>query len=318
MIRLSVVEHVQDRRPEMFGPIDWSEFADLMAQQSQEVAEPSTKAMQLCISPAIYPSGSYRSKAAATGWNWFAADIDNKAGNRPGATIYEIADVMDAFASPYLIYTTASHQPEAQCFRLMFPLDRVIDAHEFDAVWRSFAIGFGCFDEQTKDISRLFIAPRAWVGRSNQLLHRMAGRPMRVDDIVAAYPAPVEPRIDPGLMEIARASRHDGRRADNLADLDSSPVVPTNAVEAALTGAPGGRMFRFLCSVACSAHRKGYALDAYDLRQIGAEMAMRMGRRDNGDLARDVRNALAFADRQVIDRRADQLGSLRKALTGRC
>ena len=88
MIRLSVVEHVQDRRPEMFGPIDWSEFAELLAQQGQEVAEPSTKAMQLCISPAIYPSGSYRSKAAATGWDWFAADIDNKAGNRPGATMW--------------------------------------------------------------------------------------------------------------------------------------------------------------------------------------------------------------------------------------
>lgn len=302
----------------MFGPIDWSEFADLMAQQSHEVADPSTKAMQLCISPAIYPSGSYRSKSAATGWDWFAADIDNKAGNRPGATIDEIADVMDAFDSPYLIYTTASHQPDAQCFRLMFPLDRVIDSHEFDAVWRSFALGFGCFDEQTKDISRLFIAPRAWVGRSNQLLRRMTGRPMRVDDIVAAYPALVEPTIDPGLREIARASLHDGRHADNLTDLDHSPVVQTRAVEAALTGAPGGRMFRFLCSVACSAQRKGYVLDAYDLRQIGAQMAMHMGRRDNGDLARDVRNALAFADRQVIDRRVGQLGSLRRALTGRC
>ena len=233
------------------------------------------------------------------------------------ATIDEIVDVMDAFASPYLIYTTASHQPEAQCFRLMFPLDRVIDADEFDAVWRSFALGFGCFDEQTKDISRLFIAPRAWVGRSNRLLRRMVGRPMCVDDIVAAYPAPIEPMIDPGLMEIARASRHDGRHAVNLTDLDSSPVVPTHAVEAALTGAPGGRMFRFLCSVACSAQRKGYALDAYDLRQIGAEMAMRMGRRDNSDLARDVRNALAFADRQVIDRQANRLGRLQMALTGR-
>jgi len=317
MIRVSVVEHVQDRRPEMFGPIDWSEFADLMAQQSQEVAEPSTKAMQLCISPAIYPSGSYRSKAAATGWNWFAADIDNKAGNRPGATINEIADVMDAFASPYLIYTTASHQPEAQCFRLMFPLDRMIDAHEFDAVWRSFAIGFGCFDEQTKDISRLFIAPRAWTGRKNQFLHRANGRPVCVDDIVEAYPASIEPKVDLGLMEIAGASRQAGRYADNLTDLDSSPIVPTRAVEAALMGAPGGRMFRFLCSVACSARRKGYALDAYELRLIAAQMAMRMGRRDNSDLSRDIRNALAFADMRVIERQANRLCRLQKVLTGR-
>jgi len=317
MIRLSIVECVQDRRPEMFGPIDWSEFADLMAQQGQEVTQPSAKARQLCLSPAIYPTGSYRSKAAVTGWDWFSADIDNKEGNRPGATVDEIADVMEAFDSPYVIYTTASHQPEAHCFRLMFPLDRMIKAVEFETVWRSFALGFGCFDEQTKDISRLFIAPRGWVGRANRFLCRTEGRPIRVDDIVAAYPAPVEEAIDPALLTLAREMTHGSRSSDSLTDLDNSPIITDRAIDDALTKSTGGRMFRFLCSVACVARRKGYGLDAHDLGLIGAQMATRLGPRDNSDLSRDVRNALRFADRAALEQVAYQLGSFQAALTGR-
>jgi hypothetical protein len=273
--------------------------------------------MELCVSPAIYPIPSIRSKAAATGWNWFAADIDNKTGNRPESTIDEIAAVMDKRGSPYLIYTTASHRPEAQCFRLMFPLDRLIEANEFESVWLSFALGFGCFDEQTKDISRLFIAPRSWNGRSNRLLRCDTGTPICVNAIVNAFPAPSRRETSPVLAKIARNARCLGRPADNLTDLDTSPIVRQHAVDAALMGAPGGRMFRFLCSVACSARRKGYDLDAYELQQIGSQMAMRLGRRDNSDLSRDVRNALAFADRQIVEQRADRLGRLHAALTGR-
>jgi hypothetical protein len=301
----------------MFGPLDWVAFGDLMAQQAKVSADSATKADQLCISPAIYAAGSYRSKAAAMGWDWFAADIDNKAGNRPGATIDEIVDVMDALGSPYLIYTTASHQPEAQCFRLMFPLDRMIQASEFDSVWRSFAIRFGCFDEQTKDISRLFIAPRSWHGRASRFLRCANGTPVCVDEIVRASPAPVEAEIDPVLTVIAQEELRGRRIVDNLTDLATSPVVPRRAVDTALTASPGGRMFRFLCSVACSARRKGYILDTHELKQIGMQLAMLLGKRDNSDLARDVRNALAFADCQIIAQRADQLGRLRQALTGR-
>ena len=76
-------------------------------------------------------------------------------------------------------------------------------------------------------------------------------------------------------------------------------------------------MFRFLCSVACSARRQGYALDEYDLRIIGAEMASRMGRRANGDLAHDVHNAFRYADRTAIEGRVNQLGRLHAALNGK-
>ena len=303
----------------MFGEIEWAVFVDLMREQSKVVAEPTRhgKERSLCVSPAIYLDGATRAKDAVAGWDWFSADIDNKEGNRPGAMIEDIVDAMTAFDSPFIIYTTASHQPEAQCFRLMFPLDRTVVAGEFDSVWRSFASGFGCFDEQTKDISRLFIAPRSWEGRDNRFLSRTDGRPICVDSIVAAYPAPVEMRIDPTFLAMAREIGQRHRHSDDLTDLNNSPIISRRAVETAIAGAHGGRMFRFLCSVACSARQQGYALDEYDLRIIGAEMASRMGRRANGDLDHDVHNAIRYADRTAVEGRAHQLGRLHAALNGK-
>ena len=321
MIRLSTVDSVTDRRPLMFGEIKWAAFVDLMREQSEIAAEPTKlgKEGTLCVSPAIYSHAAYRGKAAVAGWDWFSADIDNKRGNRLGATIEDMADVMAAFDAPFVIYTTASHKPEAQCFRLMFPLDRMILAGEFDSVWRSFASGFGCFDEQTKDISRLFIAPRSWAGRANRFLSRSDGKPICVDSIVTAFPAPVEAKADPILLTMAREmdQRLCHRHGGDLTDFNTSPIISRRAVESAISGTPGGRMFRFLCSVACSARQQGYALDEYDLRIIGADMAHQLGRRANGDLAHDVRNAIRYADRTVVEVRASQLGLLHAALTGK-
>lgn len=320
MIRLSVVDSVTDREPKTFGTIEWDEFTELMREHSQVTAEPSKlgKASTPCVSPAIYPTNANRLKANVEGWDWFSADIDNKTGNRPGATIDDISAIMVGFGAPHIIYTTASHQPDAQCFRLMFPLDRMVTASEFDSVWRSFALTFGCFDEQTKDISRLFIVPRAWTSRDNRFVGFTNGNPVCVNDIIVAQPVAIAAPIDSSLfLAIARSTALNGRTAPNLTDLDTSPIVSRRAVDIALGGSVGGRMFRFLCSVACSARRQGYNLDVYDLRSIGEQMGMRMGRRGLDDLNHDVRNALRFADNQVVADRAWQLERFHSVLNGR-
>jgi hypothetical protein len=319
MIRLSIFDNVTDRRPEMSEPTAWSDFIEGMREQAAVVSEAGGlgKATAPCISPAIYPAGSNRAKSSVVGWDWFSADIDNKSGNRAGATIQEVADLMDAIGTPFIIYTTASHRPEAQCFRLMFPLDRMITAAEFDSVWRSFAQKFGCFDEQTKDISRLFIVPRSWTGRENHFVARAEGEPVCVNDIVAAHPVRMASEISPILLAIARDKAHCVQPAYGLHDIDSSPIISRSAVEAALSGQPGGRLYRFLCSVACAARRKDHALDEFDLRQIGMQMAARMGRRDNADVAHDARNALRYADRKMFEDEAKRFGRLQAALTGR-
>lgn len=319
MIRLSIVESVTDRRPGTYGPIGWAEFVQLMREQSKIAAEPIKlgKASTLCVSPAIYADGAYRSKAAVLGWDWFSADIDNKDGNRPGAAIDEVVVTMADLKTPFLIYTTASHAPEAQCFRLMFPLDRMITASEFDAVWRSFASMFGCFDEQTKDVCRLFIAPRAWTGRANQFLSKTDGTPVCVNSIVESYPVEAVAPISAASIAVARAVQVELRQVAHLTDLYASPVVFRSAIETALSSAPGGRMYRFLCSVACTARRKNIALNEYDLRQIGEQMAMLLGSGNRGDLGHDVRSALRFADQASLSQRAVQLDRLQAALVGR-
>ena len=319
MIRLSIVESVTDRRPNTYGPIGWSEFVQLMREQSEIAAEPIRlgKASTLCVSPAIYEDAAYRSKGAVRGWNWFSADIDNKCGNRPGATIDEVAAAMTELDAPFLIYTTASHAPAAQCFRLMFPLDRMITASEFDGVWRSFASKFGCFDEQTKDVCRLFIAPRAWSGRANQFISHTEGTPVCVNRIVESYPVEAFAPISAASIAVARAVQVELRHVAHLTDLYASPVVSRSAIEIAMSSAPGGRMYRFLCSVACSARRQGVALDGYDLRQIGEQMAMLLGCSNRNDIGHDVRSALRFADQASLNQRAVQLDRLQAALVGR-
>lgn len=317
MIDLSWVENVMDSHPETYRDINWSAFVDLMIEQSEVTAQATdeVKRSTPCISPAGYPAGESRSKNNVTGWNWFSADIDNKAGNRPGATIDDIANVMCSLGSPYLIYTTTSNRIDAECFRLMFPVDRTITRDEFDKVWRAFAAHFGCFDEQTKDISRLFIVPRHWSDRQNKLLFEKQGVPVCVDEILRLYPVKQEVLSTPRIQKLHHGSGRYGKSQD-LFDIDDSPIISKAAVEAALFGAPGGRMYRFLCSVAGTAYAKGYALDVASLIQIGEVMAVRMGRCHRDDIPRDAENALTFAEGKSAEGHMARMSRLRDAVYG--
>ena len=307
MIVGSIFTNVHDRTPWPIEPITFGELVEALISE-MPIADPESKCEQTCISPAVYPSGKTRSKASALSWNWFAADIDNKVGNFPGSTIDDIIEVMRDLGSPWLIYTTASSKTEAECFRLMFPLDRPIIAEEFDSVWQSF-VQMLPMDNKTKDISRIFIVPARWTGRDIRVEFEAKGSPVCVDEIVRRFPAtlatPMVATRKPGVL--------DRSNLRTIIATLNAPYVSEKAVADALLAAPGGRMYRFLVTVAFSAMRKGYAIDAADLEAIGRELAQQMSR-PTSDIRHDARSAIAYAEANYIDARVNRAAHRRSTL----
>jgi hypothetical protein len=193
MIRFSTFANIRDNRPKMNALPSWEAFADYLEDQSN--IEGTAKDKTLCICPATYPDGVVRAKSAVEGWQWFAADIDNKPVNEAHSTIEAVAEIMFAQNCPFVIYTTSSHTMEAHRFRLMFPMDRLVKPDEFADVWKSMAQWLGCLDAPTKDESRLFVAPRAWPG--SFFFRHDGGEPVCVDMITLTNPVITRPLRDP-------------------------------------------------------------------------------------------------------------------------
>lgn len=312
MIHGSIFKNVHDKRPGAIPTVSFAELVEALTAEAFE-ADPQDKTEQTCISPAVYPPGATRGKAAALSWDWFAADVDNKGGNLPGSTIDEITRVMRGLNAPWLIYTTASSRPDAECFRLMFPIDRPILHDEFDAVWQAFAQMLP-MDAATKDISRIFIVPRRWNDRQNRVEFELEGEPVSVDQIVQRFPTPKPklPTVVTPSPPSTFATRTAGATKFEQPSLGAS-YVPPQAIDEALSAPPGGRMYRFMVRVAFRALRKGYDITAYELEVIGTELAMMLGR-GRDDIRHDAESAHRFAAHCYIEDRADQFTRLQSAM----
>lgn len=306
--RLSIFAGIDDNRPAQGAFDTWEDFADFLEGQSAEQARPDQKGATLCVSPCIYQDQKPRRKAYAVSWNWFAADIDNKGGNRPGSTICDMMERCEEIDLPFVIYTTTSSRTDAECFRLMFPLDRTVAADDHGALWASVASWLGCIDPQTKDVSRLFIVPRLWDGADNAFYRSDHGVPLDVGTIRAAYPAPAAAR---------RSSINFGGFADlsGLQPLPASDVtiygdiVSQTALAKAQQGEQGGRMFGFLVSTATRAMLKGWAITPDQLADIGLELARSMNRQ-TADVEHDARNAYARAVSAYAERKQSDFAAL--------
>lgn len=311
MIHGSIFHNVRDKQPVALPPVSFAELIDALSSESYE-CDPCDKGEQTCISPAIYNPGETRSKAGALSWDWFAADIDNKLGNLPGSTIDDIIRVMRDLGSPWFIYTTASSLPGAECFRLMFPLDRPIMNCDFGDAWQAFSCLLP-MDTQTKDISRLFIVPRRWAGRENRVAFDLAGTPVSVNEIVARFPTPKRVPLTTALPRAAAMSPSKINNKRIVMPSLAAPYVTRRSVSQALASPPGGRMYRFLVAVAFSAKRKSYEVGPDDLETIGDELAAMMGRSRN-DIRRDAQSAHRYAEQHYSEDRAARFSRMQTAL----
>lgn len=306
MIAYSTVKHVRDNRPRTSDLPDWKAFADYLGEEFAKQGQ--DKHQTLCICPAIYQDGEVRAKANVLGWNWFAADIDNKDFNLPHATIEAIEEAAQDMGIPHVIYTTSSHTPKAHRFRLMFPLSREVTADEFPAVWGAVARWLDCLDANTKDESRLFVAPRQW-NADAVFIRQDRGEPLDVDAIKQAYPAPIaQPK--PRTTLTSAFGNISGLKPPCPTEISLyGDFVTDDMVTEATSGLKGGRMFRFLIRVGVRAMLKGYAITADDLATIGHELAATMGRHTN-DIEHDATNAHKAAVKSYAEIKARDVEKL--------
>lgn len=309
---------VRDNRGAAFD-VDVANVIEIMSDSAEEVWCPSQKLNAIMLSTASYPEGKTRAKSNAIGAEAIAMDVDE------GWTIEEAVAAVQLLGTPFVIHSTTKCTDWEQRFRIVLFLNRMVSASEYETLWLAIAEGFGVtMDVSTRDISRLSVMPAKWIGAHNEFRCERTGGLLDVDQWLRNYaPLPQCSRSDapqafanlsaptlPCFFDPLAAHRaelrhlsHGGEQAANLTDLDVSPIVPPRALAEALTGKPGGRTYRLLCSVAMSASAKGYDVDEHDLVTIGQQFSSRVGRRTSGsELRHDARNALCWAARHIQSR----------------
>lgn len=88
----------------------------------------------------------------------------------------------------YMIYSTHSHRPEKQKYRLIVPGDRAMSPDEYAAVSRKLAeqIGMDYFDKTTFDVHRLMYLPSCSKD-AEPVMEVYDGKPLNIDDLLAEY-----------------------------------------------------------------------------------------------------------------------------------
>ena len=293
----------------------WSEFVATLQETAAVAADPIDKMKSMTLSCAEFAPGTKRSKSTVLGCDAIGFDFDNKDGaDRDAWTFDALVAFLQQQAVPFVVHTTASSTETEQCLRLFLPMDRRVEPSEFPTVWRAFATWLRSLgDEATKDESRVFFEPRSWAGRYNRFHAGGADLPpVVVDHIVASHLPKVErapedirplPMLDRELIVV-----------DDITDIDTSPIVSQDALAEALTARQGGRMYRFLCSVAARARLKSILLTERELVMIGEALAARMQRRDKSDIRHDAGNALRFAETMNRESDADWVTKRRVTL----
>jgi len=286
--------------------LDRDALIDLLEAEAKVPADPADKAVTVAMSTARYPAGVARGKANALDASAIALDIDE------GWTIDQAEAAVEDMLTPFVIYTTTKHSAEAHRFRIVLFLDRPVTADEYEALWFGLAKRWrATMDAKTRDISRISILPRAWLGAPNEIRVERDGYPLCVDAILKHYPRDPEPEpeayratfYDPLSQARANLRRLKNARLDpdTLIDLDNSPIVSARTLNDCLTSTSGGRTYKLLCSVAQSARRQGYDIGIDHLVAISKAFSARAGRGRISEFEHrnDSRNAMRWAERQA-------------------
>ena len=159
---------------------DWESFVVLLEGLSKKPLAGKKDAP--LISPAVYLEGTTRANRNVEEWgHWACVDVDDYTG--------EIDELLTRFAGTDLcVYSTASSTPETPKFRMVFNLDRRVQATEVRQFWYALNKSLGDLgDPQTKDASRMYYIPADYNGAHN-FFYRSSGNPLIVDSLIAEHP----------------------------------------------------------------------------------------------------------------------------------
>ncbi|MGY0715234.1 hypothetical protein [Azospirillum argentinense] len=234
-------------------------------------------------------------------------DIDGTR-NSQMASLDQAALTLTQNALAGLLYTTASHTPEQNRFRVLIPFEEAVNGPEYTAAFHGLDHFFGGVADTSKQGSEsLFYLPGAYKAVRNDFIVT-EGAIRSAAEWAALAPAPISPSRSsgrvPGAVDRSRsgsrplAPRRALRRA-RWSSLFDCPFVTSKMINDYRTCARADNwhvgMYAFMCSVAALANRSGHQLTAEEL----ADLARRLDEYDGGyypnrDLAREAQNALSF------------------------
>ena len=278
---------------------DWTSFSSFLEQLSQRPLK-SKKDAQL-ISPAMYELGTTRANRNVVDWgHWACVDVDDYTGT--------IDDILTRFESNNIIvYSTASSTIEQPKFRIVFDLDRRVDAEELRHFWYALNKELGDLgDPQTKDSSRMYYIPGAYEG-SHSFFHTTSGTPLVVDRLLRTHPYAVP--TGNNFLDKLPEEMKDRIIEHRKSSLDQSnvtwtgyldcPFVPNRMVLEYKSIAGEGwyrYLFKIMTAIACNAVKAKYPITAKEIAQLCREIDNETGGwYDNRPLEREASSAIQFA-----------------------
>lgn len=277
----------------------WEEYANFLSDLSKLPRQGKKDAP--LISPAIYEPGTTRANRNVIEWGrWAAVDVDDFTGDING--IFNSLRGINT-----LLYSTASSLSEQPKFRIVFSLNRCVQAEEIRHFWFALNKSLGDLgDAQTKDSSRMYYVPATYDGAFN-FIHRTNGVDLDVDALMNHFPY-VEKTTNSFLDSLSEEMRekvisHRKSSMDNTniqwTSYHDCPFVPRKMVADYKSISGTGwyhQMYRLMVAIASNAIRQKYPITSKQIAEMCKQLDLETGNwYENRPLEREAQSALQWA-----------------------
>jgi len=252
----------------------WAEFVDLLYGLSKI---PETKKTAGLISPAIYHEGTTRSNDNVSYWGkWAAVDVDDF--DTGGHPLDELL-VSKLHSYNYVCYSTASSTVELPKFRIVFEIVRQVEREEIRHFWHALNAELGEIgDRQTKDLSRMYYVPAAYLHAHNFIFSNV-GDAIDPDYLKAKHPYKEREgnnfldRLPPELQAAVVEHRKQALDKTHISwtDYRDCPFWPRMlAVQYQTISSTGWyhKMYQIMVATAGNAIKSGYPITAKQIAEL--------------------------------------------------
>lgn len=230
------------------------------------------------ISPAVYQPGTKRKNDHVLGWGgWAALDVDDY------SCTFE--EALQGFRKiRHVCYSSASSTPEKPKFRVVIPCTRPIPANQIKHFWYALNKEYNELgDPQTKDLSRMYYVPAKYPNSFHFIkFHQDAEilNPQEVMDkhvFLAASSDTFKSKLSKEMQEKLLAYKRDQLHNTSYrwSSYRDCPFVNQIAVNEYRTISETGwysKMYSIMTSIASSAIKKGYPIQASQIEALAKEI----------------------------------------------
>jgi hypothetical protein len=281
----------------------FDEFEQLLYNLS-EVKRKDKKSAQL-ISPAYYVKDTTRANKNVVAWGgWAAVDVDSL-----NCTMETLQELMYNKITDwkFICYSTASSTIAQPKFRLVFELNKHIQADKIRHFW--FALNTeleSMGDIQTKDLSRMYYIPAKY-DNSNNFIFKREGTSIDVDQLLLKHPF-IEKKVGNTLFDSLpeemqkKIIQHRKDQLENRSIRWTSyrdcPFVNKKLIAEYKTISDTGwyhKMYQLMVSISANAIKQEYPITVHEVVELCKELDLETGNwYSNRPLDKEAERALEF------------------------